>query len=113
MVRVLIVAGFALLAFNAHARAQSWVTGSQLAHACAGHTPKDMSDCDGYVAGVLDTVGTTPALKGTVCPPANTKLGALREALGKFGQQRPAETKGSGVELVESMMKTNYPCPAH
>ena len=112
MIRVLIAAGFVCIALSTAARAQTWVSGSQLAQACASHTPTGERDCDGYIAGVLDTVSHTPALKGTVCPPANTKLGALREALGKFGQQRPGETKGSGVELVENMIKTSSPGPA-
>jgi hypothetical protein len=94
------------------AHAQAFITGSQLAHACASHAPRDESACDGYIAGALDTVVTTPALKATLCPPPHVKLSALREALGHYGEQKPDDAKGSGLALIQAMLKANYPCPA-
>jgi hypothetical protein len=47
-----------------------------------------------------------------MCLPAHTKLGALRDALGRYGEQKPDDAKGSGVALIQAMLKANYPCPA-
>ena len=116
MVRISLLAGVALMAMAAGAawpaHAGEWVTAAQLARACSGHSPTDEHDCDGYLAGVLDTMAAAPSLSNGVCPPAHTKLGALREALGRFAQQRPEAARGSSLELVQGMIKTNYPCPA-
>ncbi len=108
----LALVGVGLLSVARSARAQEFVTGTQLAQACASRYPTGTRDCDGYIAGVLDTVAGAPELKGKLCPPPHTKLGTLREALGTFGEQHPEATKGSGVALLQSMMKANYPCPA-
>ncbi len=109
--RLLILLPFLLLAAAKGAQAQEFVTGTQLAQACASRYPTGERDCDGYIAGVLDTVAAAPELKGRLCPPPHTRLGALREAVGTFGQQHPEATKGSGVALLQSVMKANFPCP--
>ena len=90
--------------------AQSFITGSQLAIACASRAVADERSCSGYIAGALDEVVGSAELKATICPPANTKLGALREAVAKFGKDKPDEAKGSGVALLHAMLKANYPC---
>ena len=100
------------LAASNGAHAQAFISGTQLARACNSHTPADENACNGYIAGSLDEVAANAELKAAICPPAGTKLSVLREALGKFGQQRPDEAKGSGIALVHAMIKTNYPCPA-
>ena len=92
------------------AHAQAFIGGTQLARACASHTAADENACNGYIAGALDEVAANPALKAEICPPAGTKLSVLRAALGKFGQQRPEEARGSGIALVHAMIKANYPC---
>ena len=91
-------------------RAQFFISGSQLAAACASRAVPDERSCSGYIAGALDEVVSNAELKAAVCPPANAKLGALREALAKFGKDKPDETKGSGVALVQAMLKATYPC---
>ena len=101
-----LAAGFAPSA----ARAESFVTGSQLASACASHVTADERSCSGYIAGALDEVVETPDSKAGICPPAKTKLGVLREAVAKFGKEQPDAAKGSGVALVHAMLKANYPC---
>ncbi len=100
------------MASPGRAHSETFITGSQLAHACVSHAPRDESACDGYIAGALDTVVTTPSLKAAMCLPAHTKLGALRDALGRYGEQKPDDAKGSGVALIQAMLKANYPCPA-
>ena len=112
MVRVLAVCGLLWVAWPGCGHAQEFVSGSQLAQACASRYPTGMRDCDGFIAGVLDTVAAAPELRGKLCPPPHTRLGALREAVGSFGQQHPDATHGSGVALLQSMMTANYPCPA-
>ncbi len=112
MVRVLIVLGCLAVGLPRLGRAQEFVTGAQLAQACSSRYPTGMRDCDGYIAGVLDTVASAPELKGKLCPPAHTRLGSLREAVGTFGQQHPEATKGSGVALLQATMKAMFPCPA-
>ena len=100
-----------LAALPSRAQAQAFVSGAQLTKACSGRTPADTFSCDGYIAGVLDSIRDQPEFNGKICPPSNTKLGVLREALGKFGQQRPEEAKGPGPGLIVSFIKTTYPCP--
>ena len=109
--RLLLALPALLLATAAALHAQEFVTGTQLAQACASRYPTGERDCDGYIAGVLDTVAAAPELRGKLCPPPHTRLGALREAVGTFGQQHPEATKGSGIALLQSVMKANYPCP--
>ena len=115
MIRPLILlAGLAALPslapFSAHA--QAFISGRQLAGACASRAPNDERSCDGYVAGALDVIAEAPELKGKVCPPENTKLGAVRELVGRFGQQHPEEAGGSGVGLVVAAVRASHPCPA-
>ena len=112
MVRGLIVIACLTMLLPRLGRAQEFVTGTQLAQACASRYPTGTRDCDGYIAGVLDTVASVPELKGKLCPPAHTRLGSLREAVGSFGQQHPEATKASGVALLQATMKAMYPCPA-
>ena len=112
MFRVLAVCGLLAGAWPSQGHAQDFVSGAQLEQACASRYPTGMRDCDGYIAGVLDTVASAPELRGKLCPPPHTRLGALREAVGNFGQQHPDATHGSGIALLQSMMKANYPCPA-
>ena len=107
-----LAAAAGLAAWPQSGRAQAFVSGAQLTKACSGRLPADLFSCDGYIAGTLDYVRETPELKDKVCPPSGTKLAALREALGRYGQQRPSEANGPGVALVVSFIKTTYPCPA-
>ncbi len=94
------------------AHADAFITGSQLAKACTSRAPADEQACDGYIAGVLDDATAAGDPKSGICTlPSGTKLVAVRGALGKFVQQKPEETKGSGLALVRAMMKADYPCP--
>ena len=77
-------------------RAQFFISGSQLATACASRAVADERSCSGYIAGALDEVVANAELKATVCPPANVKLGALRDAVAKFGKDKPDEGQGLG-----------------
>ena len=104
------LAGLAALA--PQGRAQTFISGAQLAKACSSRAPADENACNGYLAGTLDQVAANAELKATICPPAGTKLMVLREAMAKFARERPDETRGSGIALVQAMIKTNYPCPA-
>ncbi len=113
--RRLLAAAFvvaALAAVPGIARAQAFISGAQLARACGSHAPTDENACNGYIAGALDEVAANAELKAAICPPAGTKLSVLRDALGKFGQQRPDDAKGSGIALLHAMIKATYPCPA-
>ncbi len=112
MTRVPVLALAAVLLLPAAVRAQAFVSGSQLTRACNGRSPVDSNSCDGYIAGALDTMREQPDLKGKLCPPSGVRLSAMREALGKFGVQRPEEARGPGTALVASFIKTTYPCPA-
>jgi hypothetical protein len=94
------------------ARAADFISGVQLAHACASRAPVDSGSCDGFIAGALDEVVGNAELRSTICPPAGTKLSVLREALGRYGEQHANDTHGSGVALLHAMLKANYPCPA-
>ena len=102
------LAGVALAPAPGHA--QSFVTGSQLASACASRAVADERSCSGYIAGALDEVVSNAELKAAICPPANIKLGVLREAVARFGKDKPDEAKGSGVALLHAMLKATYPC---
>jgi hypothetical protein len=102
--------GFAALPGTAHA--QAFISGTQLAKACASRTPADENACNGYIAGSLDEVAANSDLRTTICPPAGTKLSVLRLALAKYGAGNQADTKGSGIALVHAMIKATYPCPA-
>ena len=112
MVRSFVVLGLLVIALPRLGHAQEFVTGAQLAQACDSRYPTGMRDCDGYIAGVLDTVASAPELKGKLCLPPHSRLGSLREAVGTYGQQHPEATKGSGVALLQAMMKVMFPCPA-
>ena len=92
------------------ALAGDFVSGSQLARACSGRSPTELSSCDGYIAGALDEVVGNSELRSTICPPANTKLAVLRESLARYGQQHADDAKGSGVSLLHAMLKATYPC---
>jgi hypothetical protein len=84
-----------------------------LAKACASRNPADGQACDGYIAGVLDDATAADDGKSGICTlPRGTKLSAMRVAMAKFAEQKPEETKGSGLSLVRALMKANYPCPA-
>ena len=111
MVRVGVVAGLLAVAWACGGHAQEFVSGTQLAQACASRSPTGTRDCDGYIAGVLDAVAAAPELKGKLCPPPHTRLGTLREVVGTFGQSHPDATRGSGIGLLQSAIKANYPCP--
>jgi hypothetical protein len=93
------------------ARAGDFISGGQLAHACASRAPVGSGSCDGFIAGALDEVAGNTELRSTICLPPGTKLSAVREALGRFGQQHADDTRGSGVALLHAMLKANYPCP--
>ena len=110
---LLLLAGLAALpsfALPNPAHAQAFISGRQLAGACASRAPNDERSCDGYVAGALDVIAEAPELKGKVCPPDNMKLGAVREMVGRFGQQHPDDARGSGVALVVAAVRANHPC---
>jgi hypothetical protein len=112
---MLAAAAFASLGVTAlpsGAHAQAFISGTQLAKACASHTPADENACNGYIAGSLDEVAVNTDLRATICPPAGTKLSVMRMALAKYGAQNQADTKGSGIALVHAMIKATYPCPA-
>lgn len=106
MTRLIALAALACLA-TGPASAEAFISGPKLAHACASHAGADANACDGYIAGALDEIASEPSLKGSVCPPANTKLSVLREALAKYGEKNNAE---SGIALLRDMLKANYPC---
>lgn len=91
--------------------AGDFISGTQLARACASTAAGDKAACDGYIAGALDVVLNTAELKNTVCPPSGVKLSALREAVGRFGQLHTEDTKNGGIPLLHAMMKATYPCP--
>ncbi len=107
----LAVCGVWLCAILAPAHADPFITGTQLAKACASRNPTDEQACIGYIAGVLDDA-TDNASSGICTLPRGTKLSAMRTAMAKFAEQKPEETKGSGLSLVKALMKAYYPCPA-
>ena len=115
MIRSLLPAT-ALLALSgslapALARDGDFASGQMLAKACASSAPGERSLCDGYIAGALDTVATNTDMKANVCVPPNTRLSALREAVGHYAPGHVDETKGSGVTLLAATVKATYPCP--
>ena len=108
-----IVAGAALLSLAAaSARAGDFASGGMLAKACASRSSGENSLCDGYIAGALDVVAGSAELRSKICVPPNTRLSALREAVGRYGQGHVDDTKSSGVALLAATMRADYPCPA-
>ena len=92
--------------------AGDFASGAMLARACSSRNPGESSLCDGYIAGALDVVAGSAELRSKICVPPNTKLSALREAVGRFGQGHVDETKASGLALLSATMRADYPCPA-
>ncbi len=114
MIRSLaVLAALGLATLPCAARAQADVSGAMLARACNGRSPADLNSCDGYIAGVNDTVRDSPELRGKLCPPDHVKLSLLREGLARFAQLRPDDAKGPGFALVAAFIKATYPCPGH
>ena len=105
------LAGLICLAMPAAGYAQTFIKGTQITQNCNSRSAQDQTACNTYIAGALDQVANSPELKKTVCVPYNTTLEELRHALGRFGVQRPEEAKRSAATLIDTMMRTNYPCP--
>ncbi len=104
------VLGLVLLSGPAHADA--FISGTQLAKACASHNPTDEQACDGYIAGVLDDATAADDGKSGICTlPHGTKLSAMRAGIAKFAAQKPEEAKGSGLSLVKALMKAKLSLP--
>ncbi len=105
-------AWLSVFALSAPSHADPFITGTQLAKACASRNPTDEQACVGYIAGVLDDATAGDDAKSGICTlPRGIKLSAMRTAMAKFAEQKPEETKGSGLSLVKALMKANYPCP--
>ncbi len=100
-----------LLCLAGSAHAEAFISGAQLVKACTGKAPADRAACDGFVAGAMDQVQAAPELKGKLCLPGGTKLGVLREGVGRYASSHADAAKGSAVALVDDMVRAEYPCP--
>lgn len=107
---IVLVAGLSALPLAA--RAQAFIPGNQIVQVCSSTSRQDDFACNGFIAGALDEVSASPELRGAICVPKGTPLKTLRAALVKFAREHADETKGSGVSLLNAMIKTTYPCPA-
>ncbi len=106
---ILILLGALAAPLGAHA--QTFISGADLAKACAPNS-RESASCTAFIAGAMDEADTTPELKGKVCLPAGTKLKVLRESVASFVAERPDAAKGSGVALVNAMVSSHFPCKA-
>lgn len=109
----LIIAGMLALpialALPSGARAQAFISGAELAKACAPSS-RESASCTAFIAGAMDEVAATPELKAKVCLPAGTKLKTLREGLASYVTEHPDAARGTGVELVNAMVVSHFPC---
>ncbi len=93
----------------AHAADGAFISGTQIVRVC-GNQKMDAA-CTGFIGGALDQASASPALRNEICVPSGTKLGALRTALVRYAREHADQVSGSGVGLLNAMVKANYPCP--
>jgi Rap1a immunity proteins len=105
-----IVLAAALSALPLAARAQkAFIPANKLVQVC--NNPAQDAICTGFIGGALDEVIASPA-RTEICVPSGTSLKVLRAALVKYAREHADQTKGSGVSLLNAMIKANYPCAA-
>lgn len=111
MRHTLIIAGMLALPvmLAAHGARAQFISGAELAKACALNS-RESASCTAFIAGAMDEVAVTPELKAKVCLPAGTKLKTLRESLASYVAERPDAARGTGVELVNAMVVSHFPC---
>ncbi len=108
---LVILAALAVLPVAAARAADgAFISGSQIVRVCSNQ--KMDAACTGFIGGALDEVTANPALRSEICVPSGTKLGALRTALVRYAREHADQASGSGVGLLNAMIKANYPCPA-
>ena len=112
VIHAVLLAPALLTLVAAAAHAGDFASGGMLARACASRSAGENSLCDGYIAGALDVVAGSAELRSRICVPPNTRLSALREAVGRYGQGHVDDTKASGLALLAATMRADYPCPA-
>jgi len=104
---IALIAGLSALPLAARAEG-AFISGSQILRVCSSQ--KEDPACTGFIGGALDEVTANAALRSEICVPSGTTLKALRTALVKFGREHSDQVKGSGVGLLNAMIKANYPC---
>ncbi len=107
---VILAALAALPVAAAHAEGGAFISGSQIVRVC--NNPKADPICTGFIGGALDEVTANPALRSEICVPSGTTLRTLRTALVRYAREHADQASGSGVGLLNAMVKANYPCPA-
>ena len=77
-----------------------------LQKSCAAKSAVVRADCEGYIAGVYDMLGSQHA----ICPSADIRLKNVREmAVGYLGSHKfPADT--TSVAAVTEALKAGYAC---
>ena len=72
----------------------------------------DLTQCMGYIIGVLDTAGFYNRLKPDTCVPPETERGTLvRVVLDYLDKTPPEKAFGLAGLLVETALWKAYPCP--
>ena len=100
------------VAVPAAVRAETvFIKGERIASDCRSNSAQAETACNTYIAGALDQVNNSPELQKSVCVPFDTPLIELRRSLGRFAAQHPDEATKSGATLINTMMRTLYPCP--
>lgn len=100
-----------LLAAPSLARAEGFITGSQLMQACTAQGVPADRQCVGYIAGAADQISANPALKGTLCPlPVGTDLKDVKAALVKYGREHAEKVGQPAIKLLDEAMLDRYPC---
>jgi hypothetical protein len=104
---IVLIAGLSALPLTARAEG-AFISGEQIMRVC--NNPKGDLVCTGFIGGALDEVAAEAALRTEICVPSGTTLRTLRTALVKYGRDHADLVKGSGVGLLNAMIKANYPC---
>ncbi len=103
-----LLAGLCVLPMAARAQA-AFIPATRLVQVCSNQQQDPI--CTDFIGGALDEVLASPAMRTQICVPRGTSLRVLRGALVTFARSHSDLVKGSGVGLLNAMIRTNYPCP--
>lgn len=109
--RLAVVSLLAAVTLPIAARAEGFVSGSQLMQACSSSSTMDDRLCTGFIAGAADQVSANPSLKGTLCPvPPGTSLKEIKAALVKYGREHSDKVGQPAVRFLNDAVRDRYPC---
>lgn len=99
-----------------HTDAPIYVTGDILLKMCAADekTTDGPDVCNGYIAGVLDTITSNSGfVQGyAIClPHPGPRLEAVRDMLMKQLHDHPEQSRAVGASIIDTMLFDTYRCP--